>query len=432
MGIKTTTMAKKTTLKKKAKPAVKKAAKKAMPTLPTGQAGGRQAVAKPKPAPKKKVVKKIAKPKPVKKTVAKKAMPTHASRQAGGRQVAVKKASVKAKPILKKVVVTKPVVKIQHKKVVAKKPVVKAKPKKAVAKKPIIKNVQVKKAMPTGRQVVSKKPVKKVKPAPKKVSVKKPIVKKVVQVKKAIPIKKVVPVKKVVPIKKTVPVKKELPKVKEIPVKPIQKEVEKPAPPKYIHRPKIVPMKNMQKFEANYNRADMFYKNVLKAEIVKRYSPTKDEYADFIAKDQNLTIKIADKESTISEKARDQDWNDIYVEIFRKYPDEDGWIRYTEAEYIAYFFPGRVFWARMEPIRQLCFDILTKAIDSGIYKELSYMYPKNSGRLSKTFKINQKTYSFNFIQTYHEEGENSYCSIGISLPFVLLMDFRIDYKIFKQ
>gem|GEM_PF-2282435 len=418
-------MAKKTTLKKKAKPAVKKAAKKiALKAKP--QIAAKKAVAKPKPAPKKKVVKKIAKPKPVKKTIAKK--------------VAVKKASVKAKPALKKVVVKKTVVKLQHKKIVAKKPVVKAKTKKAIAKKPIIKKVQVKKivakkpaikvqpkkAMPTGKKVVAKKPVKKVKPAPKKVSVKKPIVKKVV------PVKKSIPVKKFVPVKKTVAVKKEITKAKEIPVKPVQKEVEKPAPLKYIQRPKIVPMKNMQKFEANYNRADMFYKNVLKAEIVKRYTPTKEEDFDFIAKDQNLTIKIADKESTISEKARDQDWNDIYVEIFRKYPDEDGWIHYTEAEYIAYFFPGRVFWAKMEPIKHLCFDILSKAVDSGIYKELSYMYPKNSGRLSKTFKINQKTYSFNFIQTYHEEGEKSYYSVGISLPFVLLMDFRIDYKIFKQ
>ena len=86
----------------------------------------------------------------------------------------------------------------------------------------------------------------------------------------------------------------------------------------------------------------------------------------------------------------------------------------------------------MEPIRLLCNDILSKAADSDIYKELSYMYPKNSGRLSKTFKINTKTYSFNFIQTYHENGDASNYSIGISLPFVLLMDFRIAYKIYKQ
>ena len=99
------------------------------------------------------------------------------------------------------------------------------------------------------------------------------------------------------------------------------------------------------------------------------------------------------------------------MEIFKKYPQEEGWIKYTEAEFLAYFFREGCFWAKMEPIKMLCQDILSKAVDSGIYKELFYMFPKNSGRLSKTFKINQKTYSFNFIQTYHENGENSFYSI---------------------
>lgn len=195
---------------------------------------------------------------------------------------------------------------------------------------------------------------------------------------------------------------------------------------------KAVPIKTFQNYEANYNRADMFYKNVLKAEIVKRYSWYNEEDKEFLKKDISLTIKMNDKETTISEKSRDQDWHDIYVEIFRKYPDEDGWIKVTEAEYLGYFLPGRVLWAKMEPIKALCHNIISKAIESGIYKELLYMYPKNSGRLSKTFKINTKTYSFNFIQICHEEGDNSYYSIGISLPFVLLMDFRIYYKIYKQ
>ena len=51
---------------------------------------------------------------------------------------------------------------------------------------------------------------------------------------------------------------------------------------------------------------------------------------------------------------------------------------------------------------------------------------------SQSIKINNKTYSFTFHQTYHEDGDNSYYSIGLILPFVMLMDFRIDYKIFKQ
>ncbi len=328
-----------------------------------------------KPAAKtKRVIKKVAvKPKPVKKSIAKKAV--------------AKKVS--AKPVAK------------VKKVVAKKKVVKVQPKKKAVKALLKKKVT---------KVVPKKALKKVKVSEK-------------------PVKKFVPVK-VKPAPEKIVAKRVQPKAKEAVKKLVPKVVEK----KVFHNPKIVSVKNVPGNDPSFNRADMFYKNLLKAHTIKRYFPFNEGDKEFIAKDQNLAIEVTDRETmmTISEKSRDQDWNDIHVEIFKKYPQEEGWIKYTEAEFLAYFFPGRVFWAKMEPIKMLCQDILSKAVDSGIYKELFYMFPKNSGRLSKTFKINQKTYSFNFIQTYHENGENSFYSISISLPFVLLMDFRIDYKIFKQ
>jgi hypothetical protein len=332
----------------------------------------------------------------------------------------------------KKSTLKKKVAKAKKVKTVAKKTVKPKKDKKPAPKKAAPK--KAKKTVSRPRVQVKKKPAKaKVKVQPKKKTAKKVTVKPKQKITKKATgkISKAISRHKKIAARPVI-AKKEPPKKPEIKKAVVQKVPEKPAVTKIIRHPKIVPLKNVLKFEANYNRADMFYKNVLKAEIIKRYLYNKEEDREFILKDKNLLIKMNDKESAVSEKSRDQDWNDIYVEIFKKYPYEEGWIKSTEAEYIAYFFPGRVFWAKMEPLRALCYDILCKAIDSGIYKELSYMYPKNSGRLSKTFKINTKTYSFNFIQTYHEDGERSYYSIGISLPFVLLMDFRIDYKIFKQ
>jgi hypothetical protein len=353
--------------------AKKSTLKKKVPAKTAAKKTVKKATAKPVAKPKKVVKKVVVKSKPVKKSVAKKTVTEKVS--------------------------TKPLAKV--KKVVAKKKVVKVQPKKKAVKELSKKKI---------KNVVSKKAIKK-----QKVSEK--------------PVKKFVPVK-VKPAPEKIATKKVQPKVKEAVKKLIPKVVEK----KVFHNPKIVSVKNVPGNDPTFNRADMFYKNLLKAINIKRYFHFNEGDKQFIAKDQNLAIEVADRETimTISEKSRDQDWNDIHVEIFRKYPHEEGWIKYTEAEYLAYFFPGRVFWAKMEPIKVLCQDILSKAVDSGIYKELFYMFPKNSGRLSKTFKINQKTYSFNFIQTYHENGENSFYSISISLPFVLLMDFRIDYKIFKQ
>ncbi|HNW96843.1 MAG TPA: hypothetical protein PKK00_00365 [Bacteroidales bacterium] len=346
--------------------------------------------------------------------MAKKTSPKKKAAPVKGKSKPAKKQTIK-KPAIKKPVVKKAVKKVS--KPAIKKPIAKSKP---VAKKPL----------PKAKVKAKPAPKKVVKPAPKKKVVNK-IIKKPVQIKKPAP---KAPVKKVIPKKpEPVSIPKVVAKPIEKPVAKIEKKiVPEPKKPVVENKPRVVPIKLPQTPEVIYNRADMFYKNVLKADIIKRYSPKKTEDKDFLAKDINLHVKMNDKETTISEKTRDQDWNDIYVEIYKKYPDEAGWIKFTEAEYLAYFFPGRVFFCKMEPIRNLCQDILCRAVNTGIFKDMYYMFFRSSGRHSQSIKINNKTYSFTFHQTYHEDGDNSYYSIGLILPFVMLMDFRIDYKIFKQ
>jgi hypothetical protein len=363
-----------------------------------------------KPTPKKKAVPTgrqavpvKAKSKPVSKPAAKKIVSKKVNKPAAKKSIVKKAVKTIAKPLHKK-----PAPKPQH---IAKKTAPKPKA------KPLVKKIS--KPLPKKQLVkVVKKPVIAKKPLPK-APIKKSPVKKPVIVKKPLAVAKTVIIKP-----KVQPVKKAMPTGRQAPVVIVKPKVEKKARP--------VPIKLPQLTESNYNRADMFYKNVLKAEIIKRYSHKKDEDKDILGKDINLHVKMNEKETTISEKTRDQDWNDIYVEIYRKYPDEAGWIKFTEAEYLAYFFPGRVFFSKMEPIRNLCQDILCRAVNTGIFKDMYYMFFRSSGRHSQSIKINNKTYSFTFHQTYHADGENSFYSIGLILPFVMLMDFRIDYKIFKQ
>lgn len=189
---------------------------------------------------------------------------------------------------------------------------------------------------------------------------------------------------------------------------------------------------NSGKFNPVYNRADMFYKNTLKATIEKRYLPNNKEDLAFVEKGIDLSIKHNDRQKTIIEKSRDQDWNELYIEMFKNHPDTKGWVYTSEAEFLSYFFPGRVLWTKLEPIKAFCESIYNKAIDSGIFKDLRYQYQNNSGRLSKAIKINTKTYSLNFYQIYSEINGEPVYNVGIIMPFVLLMDFHIDYKIFKQ
>lgn len=176
----------------------------------------------------------------------------------------------------------------------------------------------------------------------------------------------------------------------------------------------------------------MFYKNTLKATIEKRFLPGVSEDEFFIKKNIDLSIKKDDRIFTIIEKSRDQDWGELYLEMYSNYPEQKGWVYLSEAEYLAYFFPGRVWYTKLEPIKNFCESIFNKAVESGIFKDLLYQYPKSSGKLSKAIKINIKTYSLNFYQIYSEINGKPVYNMGLIMSPVLLKDFHIDVKSFKQ
>lgn len=263
--------------------------------------------------------------------------------------------------------------------------------------------------------------------APKKTTVKPAIVKAVI---------KAEPVAKKTSVPKKITVKPAIVKAV-INAEPVAKKTTANSPDAKQAKPVIIRKLisnavNNGKLNPIYNRADMFYKNTLKALIEKRYRLGNAEDDSIIEKGIDLSIKHNDRSKSIIEKSREQDWNELYIEMFRNFPASKGWVYTSEAEFLAYFFPGRVLWTKLEPIKTFCESIYNKAIDSGIFKDLRYQYPQNSGRLSKAIKINAKTYSLNFYQIYTEVNGEQYYNVGIIMPFVLLMDFHIDYKIFKQ
>lgn len=332
------------------------------------------------------------------------------------KKVAAKKTTPVKKSTAKKAATTKKVVTkntVTVKKTVAKK--------NTSAKKDVIKKTTTVK-----KDVAKKVAVKKTAPKTNKSSLKNITTKKVAPTKKATSAKKSVqPAKNNSATKKTAQPKRK-PATKSNSATPI---LAKPA----IQRKQLITNAgNSAKFAANYNRADMFYKNTLKATIEKRYLKNVPEDAAFYKKHIDLTIKKDNRSVTIIEKSRDQDWNELYLEIYSDYPNEKGWVFKSEAEYLAYFFPGRVWYTKLEPIKNFCESIFSKMECSGIFKDLMYQYPNASGKLSKAIKINVKTYSLNFYKVYSEIDGKPVHKMGLIMSPVLLKDFHIDIKSFRQ
>lgn len=89
--------------------------------------------------------------------------------------------------------------------------------------------------------------------------------------------------------------------------------------------------------------ADEFYLSKYPKCELKRYNSHSKEDLEFQKKDIDLTISLADRSIHISEKFRKDDYGDLLIELFSKYPDIKGWMNNSAADYITYFTPHKVY-----------------------------------------------------------------------------------------
>ena len=71
--------------------------------------------------------------------------------------------------------------------------------------------------------------------------------------------------------------------------------------------------------------ADAFYNSKINEKcIIKRYNTDSNESLAFQKKDIDLTLTLTDGSIHISEKFRKEDYGDLLIELYSKYPDISG------------------------------------------------------------------------------------------------------------
>ena len=70
--------------------------------------------------------------------------------------------------------------------------------------------------------------------------------------------------------------------------------------------------------------ADAFYNSKSEKCIIKRYNIDSNENLAFQKKDIDLTLILTDRSLHISEKFRKEDYGDLLIELYSKYPDISG------------------------------------------------------------------------------------------------------------
>ncbi|MDR2065218.1 MAG: hypothetical protein LBP85_05880 [Prevotellaceae bacterium] len=187
---------------------------------------------------------------------------------------------------------------------------------------------------------------------------------------------------------------------------------------------------SIQSEQKNHKRADDFYLNYLQVTDIVRYNRNTEADMKMQRSDIDVSFCRKGKYVKISEKFRAKDFGDLYVEFYSKFPDVRGWLDKSKADYIAYFFPARIFIIDEKALSAFYKNCLSNAISEDIFKRLIEQNPNGNAQKPALIKILDNSYKIQIIQAYNQTEDASWYTMGIAVPFKILADFDIYCKEF--
>lgn len=169
--------------------------------------------------------------------------------------------------------------------------------------------------------------------------------------------------------------------------------------------------------------ADCFYKEILAADVVKRYNHDTPEDMVWQHRDIDATITIKGRTFHVSEKFRNRAWSDLLIEIYSQYPQTPGWARTGVPDIVAYFFPDEVCIVREEYLKPFVLQLF-KAIPQAVVDDFY-----QSGQLQKKINIQlAEKCSVTLISA----ANDGYVTISVAVPFGVLDANGVKYKTFGR
>ena len=177
--------------------------------------------------------------------------------------------------------------------------------------------------------------------------------------------------------------------------------------------------------------ADAFYTHVFEVEKIIRFDTESGRDMEFQRADIDAQLYGWGRHSNVSEKFRDVDYNDLYVELYSMYPATKGWMHNSAADHLAYFFPTRLIWInKKELVIAFQQHILPKIIESKI-DELIAQNPSKNGSLLAEITIDSISYKIRYIKAYNKTATKVWDTLGVSLPFDLLAAIGLKLREYK-
>ncbi|MBD80710.1 MAG: hypothetical protein CL840_17480 [Crocinitomicaceae bacterium] len=174
--------------------------------------------------------------------------------------------------------------------------------------------------------------------------------------------------------------------------------------------------------------ADDFYYHQFKIENRIRFNTGSESDMEFQLKDIDVQLYGWNRYTNVSEKFREVDYNDLYLELYSMYPTVKGWMHKSEANHLAYFFPQRMLWIKEKEIQQVFKDFIEPSIDLETLNLWLEKNPKKSGRYASEIIFENRKYPVFIIVAYNKTQNKNWNTVGVSVPFDLLKAYQLNWK----
>lgn len=173
--------------------------------------------------------------------------------------------------------------------------------------------------------------------------------------------------------------------------------------------------------------ADNFYRTILNVTEIKRFNSDNEEDMFYQKQDIDVEVKLKEKVYRISEKFRDKDFGDLYIEVFSMYPEVAGWMKTGNPDAIMYFTPKNACWISHLSLKFFYENKLLPHLNMEWFQEI---YQSGKTITDKMIEIEDATYKISLIQA-HNHNKVEWKTLGVSVPYNLLEKSGVKYKMFE-
>jgi len=184
--------------------------------------------------------------------------------------------------------------------------------------------------------------------------------------------------------------------------------------------------KSLQRERNKANEADLFYRNVFHATEIIRYNSDNEFDMEFQRKDIDLTLTIENQKYHVSEKFRETDYGDLYVEFYSKYPHVKGWMHTGSPDIIVYFTPNFIYRIIHRGLENFCLEKLFPQIPEKCFFDI---HSSGKSIVREKIILNERLIPINLIQAHNKPSTgSSWETIGLSISFDILEENGVKIK----